>query len=166
MKKDQDLGQLVFGDDEKKIQDPIRMYLSDIGKIELLTPVKEVAIAKRIERGEEEIEEAVFSLLISLREIKRISMLLIQKKIDILKVIQVPSPETVTENKKEKLTLRFHNFFNKAEKEKDDIVTLKKQQKGPSLAALTDNLQKKLSKGTARNKRHGRKGSKNPARAG
>ena len=42
LKKDQDLGQLVFGDDEKKIQDPIRMYLSDIGKIELLTPVKEV----------------------------------------------------------------------------------------------------------------------------
>ncbi|MFH1859177.1 MAG: sigma-70 factor domain-containing protein, partial [Patescibacteria group bacterium] len=71
MKKDQDLGQLVFGDDEKKIQDPIRMYLSDIGKIELLTPAKEVAIAKRIEKGEKEIEEAVFSLLISLREIKR-----------------------------------------------------------------------------------------------
>ena len=136
---------LVFGDDEKKIQDPIRMYLSDIGKIELLTPAKEVAIAKRIERGEEEIEEAVFSLLISLREIKRISLILTKEKIDILKVIQVPSPETITENKKEKLALRFQNFFNKAEKEKEQIKELKElllKEKGKKREKVAEDIKK------------------------
>ena len=37
-----------------KINDPVRMYLKEIGRVDLLSAEEEVALAERIEQGDEE----------------------------------------------------------------------------------------------------------------
>lgn len=40
--------------DEVKVQDPVKMYLANIGRVPLLTSEEEIAISKRIHEGDEE----------------------------------------------------------------------------------------------------------------
>ena len=53
-----------------KINDPVRMYLKEIGRVDLLTAEQEVAYAKRIEQGDEEakrsLAEANLRLVVSI----------------------------------------------------------------------------------------------------
>ncbi len=53
-----------------KINDPVRMYLKEIGRVSLLTADEEVALALRIEKGDErakqELAEANLRLVVSI----------------------------------------------------------------------------------------------------
>ncbi|MFO8069934.1 MAG: RNA polymerase sigma factor RpoD [Alkalibacterium sp.] len=53
-----------------KINDPVRMYLKEIGRVDLLSAAEEVALAKRIEAGEvlakQELAEANLRLVVSI----------------------------------------------------------------------------------------------------
>ena len=54
-----------------RYDDPVRMYLREMGKVPLLDREGEIEIAQRIERGHLKISEAVFSLNATTKEIKR-----------------------------------------------------------------------------------------------
>ncbi|MDO5716579.1 MAG: RNA polymerase sigma factor RpoD [Tissierellia bacterium] len=77
--EDEDDDDLLVKDDDKseifvpkgvKVDDPVRMYLKEIGKISLLTAEEEVSIAKRMEQGDEsaksELAEANLRLVVSI----------------------------------------------------------------------------------------------------
>jgi RNA polymerase primary sigma factor len=49
--------------------DPVKMYLREMGLVSLLNRDEEVEIAKKIEEGEREITDAVFSVLTSVRDV-------------------------------------------------------------------------------------------------
>ena len=54
--------------DSVSIDDPVRLYLREMGTISLLTRKGEVAIAKRIEAGQDEVLSAVANCAVTIRE--------------------------------------------------------------------------------------------------
>ena len=58
--------------EEEKLQDPVALYLKEIGAVSLLTREKEVEIAKKIEEGEGELVDAVIAVPLYLEEISHL----------------------------------------------------------------------------------------------
>jgi RNA polymerase primary sigma factor len=57
---------------EERVEDPVRMYLRDIGKVELLSPEREAEIGKRIEEGKQRVENAVVESKLIVKELERV----------------------------------------------------------------------------------------------
>src|SRR4051794_27241346 len=80
----------------EKTNDPVRLYLREMGVVPLLTREGEVAIAKRIERGQLKTHKAIARSPIAVRELIRIGEDLKAQKINIR--------ETVTFSEQAELT--------------------------------------------------------------
>ncbi len=59
-------------DDGTKIDDPVRLYLMEMGKVPLLTREEEVTLAKQIEKGRHEITAAIARASATAGELKKI----------------------------------------------------------------------------------------------
>jgi len=71
----------------EKFNDPVRMYLREMGSVSLLNREEEVEIAKRIEEGENEIADVALSAPLIIRELIHIGEKLKSEKISVREVI-------------------------------------------------------------------------------
>src|SRR5881394_2709348 len=69
---DEDLELDLSAGSLEKTNDPVRLYLREMGVVPLLTREGEVAIAKRIERGQQKTQKAISRSPIAVRELIRI----------------------------------------------------------------------------------------------
>ena len=58
-------------DDTGRTDDPVRMYLKEMGNVELLSRVGEIEIAKRIEEGKKKNSRRFFKSIISMMSIQK-----------------------------------------------------------------------------------------------
>ncbi|MBI4642983.1 MAG: hypothetical protein HY743_04470 [Deltaproteobacteria bacterium] len=65
-----------------KLDDPVRLYLKEMGMVSLLTREGEVEIAKRIEDGEKEVLRCLLEVPYGLKEIMNLANRLEQEKLD------------------------------------------------------------------------------------
>jgi RNA polymerase primary sigma factor len=75
------------GADDAPTNDPVRVYLREMGQVSLLTREGEVAIAKRIEAGEHAQERAILGNAFGIREVMAIAEQLKKNKIELKAVI-------------------------------------------------------------------------------
>ena len=86
------------------IDDPVRMYLREMGTISLLTREGEVEIAKRIEEGQNEVVYAVANCSVTMNELKNLVELLKKGEVNVFHVISQGDPEEKKEpNEKEEI---------------------------------------------------------------
>jgi RNA polymerase primary sigma factor len=82
--EDDDLDSAALG----KTNDPVRMYLREMGTVSLLTREGEVEIAKRIETGEEEILAAVLESPLAIEQLLDLGDRLRKRKVRVKEVIR------------------------------------------------------------------------------
>jgi RNA polymerase primary sigma factor len=74
-----------------KTDDPVRMYLREMGTIPLLTREGEVEIAKRIEEGRNEVIRVVLKAPITIKEIITLGDKLRSKKLSVSEIVEMPN---------------------------------------------------------------------------
>jgi RNA polymerase primary sigma factor len=79
--------------DAVSIDDPVRMYLREMGTISLLTREGEVEIAKRIEAGQNEVISAVANCSVTIGEIIRLGDLIKKSEVNVLDLVENNDPE-------------------------------------------------------------------------
>ena len=64
-----------------KVDDPVKVYLREMGSIALLTKQQEVSLSRQIEDGHREVEEAIFETPIAIAEVRKLlNQILIGKR--------------------------------------------------------------------------------------
>ena len=128
--------------DSVSIDDPVRLYLREMGTISLLTRKGEVEIAKRIEAGQEEVLAAVSSCAVTTREL--IVMANMVKKGDtlIFDLVRSPEPE---EDKEQSRKYETKKFLKKVKTLKLAFTKLEKLQEKLDGGKLSEKMQVKTS---------------------
>jgi RNA polymerase primary sigma factor len=89
-----------------KTNDPVRLYLREMGVVPLLTREGEVAIAKRIERGKIRAQKAISRSPVAIQELIRIGKELAEGELSIREIVTFNEQEGITEDKIEE----YHNY--------------------------------------------------------
>jgi RNA polymerase primary sigma factor len=85
-----------------RTEDPVRLYLREMGKVALLTREGEITLAKRIEEGKDEATGATLSTALAIEKIRALREELRRMLIPIKDVVDYPEEES-TEEKEEEL---------------------------------------------------------------
>ncbi|PWB42813.1 MAG: RNA polymerase sigma factor RpoD [Candidatus Methylomirabilota bacterium] len=86
-----------------RTDDPVRMYLREMGKTPLLTREGEIQIARRIEEGHKEVAEAVCQAGVAVREIVEIGERLLHGKARIYELLSLNEFDEISEQKEREL---------------------------------------------------------------
>jgi RNA polymerase primary sigma factor len=90
-------------------EDPIRLYLKEIGKVSLISGETEVFLAKRIEKGEKIIEETILGSSILRQNFAKLIPKIKSKKIRVYELVKVDKLYALSQDEAEKLE---KNFFD------------------------------------------------------
>ncbi|KMP12315.1 RNA polymerase sigma factor RpoD [Candidatus Nitromaritima sp. SCGC AAA799-A02] len=124
------------------IDDPVRMYLREMGTISLLTREGEVEIAKKIEAGQNEVITAVANCTVTINEIVDLGDQTKKGTISVFDVVMVGEPE---EKKAELEKSETKKFLKNIRSLKQQGQKLQKLQKRLG-SKLTDKMKAKLEK--------------------
>ena len=128
--------------DSVSIDDPVRLYLREMGTISLLTRKGEVEIAKRIEAGQNEVLKAVASCAVTTREIVIMADQIKNGEIRIFTLIQSSEPE---ENKEQSEKDETKKFLKKVKNLSTEFDKFEKLLDKVESGKLTEKMQTKVS---------------------
>jgi RNA polymerase primary sigma factor len=86
-----------------RTEDPVRLYLREMGRVSLLTREGEIALARRIEEGKEEVARAVLSTNLAIERFRFLREKLRKRDISVKEVVEI-SEEEFDDDKAEELT--------------------------------------------------------------
>ena len=109
-----------------KTDDPVRLYLKEMGTVPLLSKEGEVAIAKRIEEGKREAAQILYSLPFSLQDVRDLGDKLRKGKISIHEVVHAGDDdfEELQSQNEEELHARVIKLISEIDRHSKELNTL------------------------------------------
>ncbi len=109
-----------------KTDDPVRLYLKEMGTVPLLSKEGEVSIAKRIEEGKRDAAQVLYSLPFSLRDVRNLGDKLKKGKISIHEVVHAGDDdfEDLQTQNEEELQARVLKLISEIDRHSKEINTL------------------------------------------
>ncbi|HTP06488.1 MAG TPA: RNA polymerase sigma factor RpoD [Nitrospirota bacterium] len=109
-----------------KTDDPVRLYLKEMGTVPLLSKEGEVAIAKRIEEGKRDAAQVLYSLPFSLQDVHELGDKLRKGKISIHEVVHSGDDdfEDIQSQNEEELHARVLKLISEIDRHSRDLNTL------------------------------------------
>ncbi|HEX9019818.1 MAG TPA: RNA polymerase sigma factor RpoD [Nitrospirota bacterium] len=109
-----------------KTDDPVRLYLKEMGTVPLLSKEGEVAIAKRIEEGKREAAHILYSLPFSLQDVRELGDKLRKGKISIYEIVHTGDDdfEELQPQNEEELHARVIKLIGDVERRSKELNTL------------------------------------------
>jgi len=134
-----------------RTDDPVRMYLREMGKTPLLTRDGEIKIAKRIEEGRKEVADAVCRAGVAVREITEIGERLLQGRARVGELFALNEFDEISEQKEKELLAENAPLLEGLRKEQTKIDELRRRyQRG--VGRLTERWQQRIQDEIARRK--------------
>ena len=116
-KNDDEFSELdVNADFSDKTNDPVRMYLREMGTVPLLTREGEIELAKRIERGDRSVRKVLSRSPLVIREVLALRERIQNKPEQIREILSLPEPEVDTEEDFTPAIAQFNETLEEIEK--------------------------------------------------
>jgi RNA polymerase primary sigma factor len=114
----------------EKINDPVRMYLREMGTVPLLTREGEVEIAKRIERGQNTVLKALSRSPLVIQEILKMAENVEHDVVSIRDIVNIADPilsDEIVENERQEFSVvvgEIHRLYHRAQQCRQKLMAI------------------------------------------